>query len=46
MMSSTKSQDGYSKILSKNDCDRLKGLNKREEVDKCEHFGTTLAKYC
>ena len=38
MMSSTKSQDGYSKILSKSDCDKLKGLGKRTDVDLCEHL--------
>ena len=39
MMSSSKSQDGYSKILHKADCDKLKGLHKRKSVDHCEHFG-------
>ena len=38
MMSSPKSQDGYSKILSKSDCDKLKGLGKRTDVDLCEHL--------
>jgi len=39
MMSSSKSQDGYSKILNKADCDKLKNLQKRKNVDHCEHFG-------
>ena len=39
MMSSSKSQDGYSKIVHKADCDKLKGLHKRKNVDHREHFG-------
>lgn len=42
MMSSTKSQDGYSKILTKSDCDKLKGLGKRKDVDYCEHLGNKI----
>jgi hypothetical protein len=39
MMSSTKSADGYAKLLNKSDCDKLKNVAKRPEVDKCEHLG-------
>lgn len=39
MMCTDKEQDGYSKILSKADCDRLKSPQKRPDVDHCEHFG-------
>ena len=36
MMSSAKSQDGYSKILSKTDCEKLKSVNLRVKVDAAE----------
>lgn len=36
MMSSSKAQDGYSKILSKADCEKLKSGTLREKVDAAE----------
>lgn len=38
MMSSPKSQDGYAKLLTCADCQKLKGASMRSAVDECEHL--------
>lgn len=40
MMSTDRAQDGYSKILNKTDCEKLKGNNKKEAVKECECPGS------
>jgi hypothetical protein len=42
MMSTDKEQDGYSKILTRSDCERLRAQQKRQDVDQCEQFGQVL----
>ena len=38
MMSSDKAQDGYSKLLTKADCERLKSKTLKKEVEQCEQL--------
>lgn len=38
MMSSNKAQDGYSKLLTKADCERLKSKTLKKEVEQCEQL--------
>lgn len=40
MMSSNKSADGFSKILSKADCEKLNGNQKNDAVLECECLGS------
>ena len=41
-MSSKASADGYAKVLSKNDCEKLKGPSKKKDVEQLEHLASNI----
>ena len=45
MMSSKSSADGYAKVLSKNDCEKLKGPSKKKDVQELEHLASNILTY-
>ena len=42
MMCTDKAIDGYSKLLSRSDVEKLKGLNNKQKVEECEYLGQFL----